>query len=144
MDTFTPVSALVGGALIGLAASLAMLFHGKVAGISGLVANVIDPGAQKGGFAPWFLAGLALAGVVARVVRPAALPGGALAPSTLAGAAVAGLLVGVGTRIGSGCTSGHGVCGLSRLSVRSLVATVTFIATGTAAVAALRALGALS
>jgi uncharacterized membrane protein YedE/YeeE len=144
MDTFTPASALIGGSLIGLAASLAMLLHGKVAGISGLVRNVLDRRTHDGGFAPWFLAGLAVAGLLARVLRSPTLPHIPIDATTLAAAAVGGLLVGVGTRLGSGCTSGHGVCGLSRLSVRSLVATLTFIGTGMAAVAALRALGSLS
>jgi uncharacterized membrane protein YedE/YeeE len=85
-----------------------------------------------------------VAGLLARVLRSPTLPHIPIDATTLAAAAVGGLLVGVGTRLGSGCTSGHGVCGLSRLSVRSLVATLTFIGTGMAAVAALRALGSLS
>jgi uncharacterized membrane protein YedE/YeeE len=146
MQNFTPISALLGGALIGLAASLAALFHGRIAGVSGIVADVVDRGAEDRGFGAWFLGGLLLAGVLARFAWPHALPSasasgsGGLGPPSLVAGAAAGLLVGIGTRVGSGCTSGHGVCGLSRLSVRSLVATITFIATGVAVVAALHAL----
>jgi hypothetical protein len=142
MDNFTPVSALIGGALIGLSASLLMLFHGRIAGISSLVAEVALPSASpRAGdrsVALYFLGGLLLAGVIARFAHASSLP--ASTPSLAVGA-VAGLLVGFGTRLGSGCTSGHGVCGLSRLSTRSLVATLTFIAAGMATVTAVRVLG---
>jgi uncharacterized membrane protein YedE/YeeE len=141
MQTFTPFSALAGGALIGLAASMLMLSHGRVAGVSGLFAAAVDPRAQDRGPALWFLGGLILAGAAARFVLPSALPD---ALPGLAVASTAGLLVGFGTRLGNGCTSGHGVCGLSRLSKRSLVATLTFMAVGVLTVAALRALGGLS
>lgn len=146
MEHFTPLSALAGGALIGLSASLLMLFNGRVAGISGIFAGLFNPRAFRDGAGPqtpgdrsfrlYFIAGLLLAGVAARLVAPAALPAGT--PSLACGAA-AGLLVGFGTRLGSGCTSGHGVCGLSRLSWRSLVATMTFMATAMLTVALLRA-----
>lgn len=143
MENFTPISALIGGGLIGLAASLLMLSHGRVAGISGIFASVFDtraPGEDRW-FHLLFLAGLLAAGVIARLVYPAAVP--VQTPSLVVGGA-AGLLVGFGTRLGSGCTSGHGVCGLSRLSVRSLVATLTFIGTGMLTVAIVRALRGLS
>ncbi|MEP7125880.1 MAG: YeeE/YedE thiosulfate transporter family protein [Byssovorax sp.] len=140
MDSFTPVSALIGGALIGLSASLFTLFHGKIAGISGIFADLVSPGRRSfdRSIGLYFLGGLLLAGGIARFVHPSALP--STTPSLAVGA-VAGLLVGFGTRLGSGCTSGHGVCGLSRLSTRSLVATLTFIAAGMATVAAVRVLG---
>lgn len=138
MESFTPVSALVGGALIGLSASLLMLFHGKVAGISGIFGNVVSPRTDDRSVGLYFLGGLVIAGVIARLVHPSSLPS---ATPSLAVGAVAGLLVGFGTQLGSGCTSGHGVCGLSRLSKRSLVATVTFIAAGMVTVAVVRALG---
>ena len=141
MQNFTPLSALVGGALIGLSASLVMLSHGRVAGISGIFAGVFDARADDKSFRLYFLGGLVLAGVLARLVYPSALPSGT--PSLVVGG-VAGLLVGFGTRRGSGCTSGHGVCGLSRLSTRSLAATLTFIATGILTVAVLRVLGGAS
>jgi uncharacterized protein len=137
VQSFTPVSALLGGALIGLSASLLMLFHGQIAGISGIFAGVLDRREGDASFRWYFLAGLLLAGALARFVYPSALPSGT---SSLAVGGVAGLLVGFGTRLGSGCTSGHGVCGLSRLSKRSLAATLTFIATGMVTVVVLRAL----
>ena len=137
MEHFTPVTALAGGALIGLSASLLMLFHGRVAGISGIFAGIFDPWTEDRSFRLYFIAGLLLAGVGARLVYPSTLPAGT---PGLAVGAVAGLLVGFGTRLGSGCTSGHGVCGLSRLSLRSLVATLTFMATAMLTVTLLRAL----
>jgi uncharacterized membrane protein YedE/YeeE len=141
MHDFTPFSALAGGSLIGLAASVYMLSHGRVAGISGIFAGAFDARAEGRSVGPWFLAGLLFAGVLARVVYRAALPSST--PGLVLGG-IAGLLVGFGTRLGSGCTSGHGVCGLSRFSKRSLVATITFMATGVGTVCVLRALGALS
>jgi uncharacterized membrane protein YedE/YeeE len=138
MTSFTPFTALAGGALIGLAASMLLLSHGQVAGISGLFASTVDPRGKGRSVAAWFVGGLLLAGVAARFLRPSALPA---ATYSLAMAGVAGLLVGVGTRLGSGCTSGHGVCGMSRLSKRSIVATLTFMATGVLTVVVLRALG---
>ncbi len=137
MEHFTPGSALLGGALIGLGASLLMLSHGRIAGISGIFSGALDPRAEDKGFRLSFLAGLVLAGVLARLLHAPALP--SATPSLLVGG-VAGLLVGYGTRLGSGCTSGHGVCGLSRLSLRSLVATLTFIATGVLTATVLRVL----
>ena len=138
MESFTPISALIGGALIGLSASVLMLLHGKIAGISGLLGDVVRPRGEDNHVGLYFLGGLLLAGVIARLVHPASLP---TATPSLAVGAVAGLLVGFGTRLGSGCTSGHGVCGLSRLSKRSFVATLTFIAVGMLTVGVVRALG---
>lgn len=138
MESFTPISALIGGALIGLSASVLMLLHGRVAGVSGLLGEVVNPQNEDRSVGLYFLGGLLLAGVTARLVHPASLP---TATPSLAVGAVAGLLVGFGTRLGSGCTSGHGVCGLSRLSKRSFVATLTFIAMGMLTVGVVRALG---
>jgi len=135
---FDPVPALVGGALIGTAASLLLLTHGRVAGISGIVSAVISPTSPDRGYRLAFLVGLLLAGAGAALLVPAVLP--ALEPS-IAVPIVAGLLVGFGTRLGNGCTSGHGVCGISRGSVRGLIATVTFIATGALTVLLVRVLG---
>lgn len=118
--------ALAGGVLIGLAAALLMIVQGRIAGVSGIVGSIVERRADAG----WriaFLAGLALAGVGAMVLAPSTV---GASPRTLPLVAIAGLLVGIGTRMGGGCTSGHGVCGLGRLSTRSLVAVVTFIATG--------------
>ena len=144
MEHFTPLSSLLGGSLIGLSASLLMLAHGRVAGISGIFAGALGPARPDDdarSFRLWFLAGLLLAGIAARLAHSSTLP--AATPSLVVGA-LAGLLVGAGTRLGSGCTSGHGVCGLSRLSKRSLVATLTFMATAMLTVAVLRALGVAS
>ena len=124
---FTPWASLAGGALIGLAAAMLVLFNGRVAGISGILGGLLVP--RRGEIA-WrfaFVAGLLLA--------PAAMVlfGKPPAPRIDAGfglLAIAGLLVGVGTSYGSGCTSGHGVCGISRLSPRSLVATAAFMGAG--------------
>ena len=124
---FTPWASLAGGALIGLAAAMLLLLSGRVAGISGIVGGLLPP--HRGDIA-WrvaFVAGLLAAPAIA------ALAGWRVIPRIDAGfvtLALAGVLVGVGTSYGSGCTSGHGVCGLSRLSPRSLVATVAFMAAG--------------
>lgn len=133
---------LGGGALIGMSASLMLVLAGRVTGISGMLNALMAP--AEHGERRWrilFLVGLVAGGVVASAFVPGAFTG---AMPGLGLAAAAGALVGVGTRIGNGCTSGHGVCGISRLSVRSLVATLTFIATGALAVLALRTFGGLS
>jgi uncharacterized membrane protein YedE/YeeE len=138
MHDFTPWSALAGGALIGLAASLLLLANGRIAGISGILSGML---VRQRGDVAWralFVAGLVIAGLVAQLLSPAQLGS---SPRSLVMLAAAGLLVGVGTRLGNGCTSGHGVCGLSRLSPRSLAATLTFIASGVLAVLATRLLG---
>jgi len=134
-NAITPYASLAGGAVIGLAASLLVLFNGRIAGISGVLGGLLKP---QGGDAGWrlaFIGGLVAAPAVHALV--AAVP----APHFPAGwgaTALAGVLVGVGTRYGSGCTSGHGVCGLSRLSPRSLVATLTFMLAGFATVLVVR------
>lgn len=133
--SFTPWSALAGGALIGLAAALFALLNGRVAGISGLLGSLLQRGAEGRGEKAAFLVGLLLAPLLWGFF--AALPSIHFETGSL-GLVVAGLLVGIGTRYGSGCTSGHGVCGISRLSPRSLVATLCFMATGFATVFVLR------
>lgn len=138
MTEFTPYSALAGGALIGLAASVLLIGYGRIAGVSGIAGNLL---LGKRGDRAWraaFLGGLLLAGIVAARLAPEAM---GASPRGLAVVAGAGLLVGVGTRLGSGCTSGHGVCGLSRLSPRSLVATLAFILSGVITVTLVRWLG---
>ena len=130
---FTPVSALIGGALIGLAATLLYATLGRIAGISGIVNAAVDARADRG----WRIA--FLLGLVA--AASAWLFGAGVAPRAgfpLPWLVAAGLLVGFGTRVGSGCTSGHGICGLSRLSKRSLVAVLVFMAFGFATVYLLR------
>ena len=131
---FTPWTALAGGALIGLAASLLAVMNGRVAGISGLLGSLLERGEGLGEKA-LFLLGVLLAPLLWQLFSH--LPAIEINSDWLA-LSVAGLLVGIGTRYGSGCTSGHGVCGLSRLSPRSLVATLTFMAAGFATVFVLR------
>ncbi len=119
--------ALIGGGLIGLSATLLLLTHGRVAGISGILGTFIRDPAADGGLRGWFLLGLIVAGIVGAIVAPQAI---AESPVSLPLIAVAGLLVGFGTRLGNGCTSGHGICGMSRLSPRSLAAVFTFMTAG--------------
>jgi uncharacterized protein len=132
---FTPWSALAGGVLIGLAASLLLWFNGRVAGISGIVGALLKPTHGDVAWRVAFVAGLVGAPLLYALFT--ALPAPHIEAGTPALIA-AGLLVGVGTRYGSGCTSGHGVCGLSRLSARSAVATAAFMAAGFATVFVLR------
>lgn len=135
--SFTPIASLLGGALIGLSAVLLMWATGRIAGVSGIAARLLPPYEDRefaGRLA--FVAGLIAAPILVRIVT------GSLPMQTIAAGTpvliVAGLLTGFGAVWGSGCTSGHGVCGLSRLSVRSLVATVTFMAAGMATIFVMR------
>ena len=134
-----PVEGFLGGLLIGLAAALMLLGAGRIAGVSGIAARAV--GLTSAGPAramTWaFLIGLPLGAAVIAALAGMEVP--RFGPAWLV--AVAGVLVGFGTRLGSGCTSGHGVCGMSRLSPRSLVATGTFIVSGIATVALVNALG---
>ena len=133
--SFTPWSALIGGAIIGIAAALLALLNGRVAGISGILGGLLGPGTPDFAWRAAFVAGLIVAPIVYALA--ATLPTITIAagyPTLI----VAGLLVGIGTRYGAGCTSGHGVCGLSRLSPRSLVATLAFMAAGFATVFVVR------
>ena len=134
-NAFTPGSALLGGVMIGTAAGLFVLADGRIAGISGLIGSLFRPPSQWVAEKVLFLVGMLLAPLLWRLWAP--LPPLEIEAdwNTLA---LAGLLVGVGTRYGSGCTSGHGVCGLARLSPRSLVATLCFMATGFATVDGMR------
>lgn len=128
MHHFTPLASLLGGVLIGLSASAMLLLDGKIAGISGILAGVLKPVKGDTHWRICFLAGLLAGGLLLRSLLPGAFDFGIIRPFPLL--TLAGLLVGFGTRLGSGCTSGHGICGVSRLSPRSLVATATFIFTG--------------
>lgn len=126
---------LAGGALIGLSASILLVTSGRIAGISGIVGELLEP---KRGEVAWrvaFLAGLLIGALLVAHLVP-----GSVVPRQGAGArmAVGGLLVGIGTQFGNGCTSGHGVCGLSRFSARSLVAVVTFMGTAAGTVFLIR------
>ncbi|MFB0935385.1 MAG: YeeE/YedE family protein [Propionivibrio sp.] len=124
---FTPYAAVSGGVLIGLAAAIFVLFNGRIAGISGIIGGLFRPGTGNLAWQAAFVAGLLLAPWLLHSVAP--LPAARIEAGT-GTLIVAGLLVGIGTRYGSGCTSGHGVCGLSRLSPRSLVATAGFMLAG--------------
>ena len=134
MAPFDPVSALIGGVLIGLAAVLLMLLNGRIAGVSGILGEAL-----AGEGRPWRLA--FLAGLVAAPLLLGAfgdpLPAPRM-PASFTIVVAAGLLVGFGTRLGGGCTSGHGVCGVARLSPRSLLATAIFMATAMMVVAIMR------
>jgi uncharacterized membrane protein YedE/YeeE len=130
-NAFTPWSALAGGALVGIAAAMFALLNGRIAGISGVIGGLLKPAAGDVAWRAAFVIGLIGAPLVYALF--AAVPKPQIA-AEYGALVLAGLLVGIGTRYGSGCTSGHGVCGLSRLSPRSLAATVTFMAAGFATV----------
>jgi uncharacterized membrane protein YedE/YeeE len=124
---FTPWSALAGGAVIGMAIAILVLFNGRIAGISGIAGGVLKMRKNDTGWRIAFISGLVAAPLVWQLflsLPTIRIDGG------YAMMAVAGLIVGIGTRYGSGCTSGHGVCGLSRLSPRSIIATLSFMGTG--------------
>lgn len=150
MDAFTPIPALIGGTLIGLASAVLWLGNGRIAGISGIFGQLLPP-ARAVVWRVVFLAALVLGTLAASYLVPGIGVGGpAGRPAALVAApawtgiptpvwlAAAGLLTGVGTKIGNGCTSGHGVCGLARLSVRSLVAVVVFFGVAIVTVAVTR------
>jgi uncharacterized protein len=138
MTNFAPVSGFAGGAFIGLAAIVLMLTVGRVAGVSGIALNAMNAGDGAGRW--WrlaFILGLPLGAILVTAIglkdwSTVSFP--ATMPTTI----IAGFIVGVGSTFGSGCTSGHGICGLARFSVRSIVATVTFIATAAATVFVIR------
>ena len=134
-NAFTPWTALAGGAIIGLAAAMFVLLNGRIAGVSGVLGGLMRPARRDIAWRVAFIAGLVAAPLLYQLFD--ALPAARIEASN-GMLVLAGLLVGVGTRYGSGCTSGHGVCGISRLSPRSVVATVAFIAAGAATVFVLR------
>jgi uncharacterized membrane protein YedE/YeeE len=135
MHHFTPLSGLFGGALIGLASAVLVLLTGRVAGVSGILGGALTSGADRAWRAA-FIAGLIAAAIIAPLF-------GAPSPARLASSnlvlfALAGLLVGFGSRMGNGCTSGHGACGFARFSTRSIVATIVFMGVAVATVALVR------
>ena len=135
------LNALIGGGLIGVAVSLMLLFNGRVTGISGIINGSLKP--QKGDFL-WrilFILGLFVGGLLLKILRPESFTNTLETEIYLT--VIAGLLVGFGTIMGSGCTSGHGVCGISRFSIRSILATVVFISAGVLAVVLFRKWGVL-
>lgn len=136
MDNFTPFSALAGGSLIGLAAALLLLINGRIAGVSGILGGIAGARAGEAAWRVAFIGGLVLSPVV-YAASGATLPRISIDHS-VGTLIIAGLLVGFGTRLGSGCTSGHGVCGLARGSRRSLIATAVFMGTAILTVFAAR------
>lgn len=134
-----PLDGLIGGLMIGVAAAIMLLGNGRIAGVSGMAARAIG----LGGGAPRSLAIAFVVGLPLGAALATALVGPVVSRFPMGGAtlAVAGLIVGVGTRLGSGCTSGHGVCGMSRLSKRSIAATLTFMSAGFITVAVINAAG---
>lgn len=133
----TVAGPLIGGALIGIASAIMLLFNGRIAGISGIYDGLLKK--PQAGDLDWrvaFLVGLVAGGVILQLAWPTAFPEQHTMP--LPAVAAAGLLVGFGTRLGSGCTSGHGVCGVSRMSPRSITATITFMIFGMVAVGLVR------
>ncbi len=124
MTEFTPLLSLLGGALIGLSAVLLMAFHGRIAGMTGIMAGVLPPWSANWRWSTAFLLGSIVAPLVYR------LAGGVIAfsvPVAAPGLIVGGIAVGIGVTLGAGCPSGHGICGLARFSPRSLVAVITFM-----------------
>jgi uncharacterized protein len=136
MANFTPISAAIGGALIGLAAVLLMLFNGRIAGVSGITDGLFNPRTADRAWRAAFVVGLIAAPLAAALVGHA-IPMPQM-PVNYGLIAVAGLLVGFGTRLGNGCTSGHGICGIARLSPRSITATMVFMIAAIIVVALMR------
>jgi len=143
MENFTPVSATIGGLLIGLSATILLLLQGKIAGVSGIIGGLLPPKSNDSAWRLLFVIGLIIGSGIYPLlggdisgtnINPYALGEGPLVTLLILG----GLLVGFGTQIGSGCTSGHGVCGLGRLSTRSLAATLTFMVIAAATVFVIR------
>ena len=132
MDTFTPIASLLGGLLIGAAAALLILGIGRIAGVSGIAGGLLSPQAGGRSWRGLFLIGLAAGAVVARSLGFGPVPEIEAEWPLLI---LAGLLVGFGTRLGGGCTSGHGICGIARLSPRSIAATIVFMVTAVVTVA---------
>ena len=135
---FTPGLSLVGGILLGLASAAFILINGRILGISGILGGLLSPRVGDIGWRIAFLLGMAASPWVASLIFPEGLIEAPRIEPGYVAIAIAGLLVGFGTRYGSGCTSGHGVCGLSRLSPRSLVSTLTFMGLGFATVYVVR------
>jgi uncharacterized membrane protein YedE/YeeE len=128
VENFTPVSALTGGALIGISATLLLLFNGRMAGISGIMNGVLNSSGSEMSWRLAFLAGLAIGAVLFSLIVPDFIAMRQNYPLGLL--AAGGFLVGFGTRMSNGCTSGHGICGIANLSPRSILATLTFMVGG--------------
>ncbi|MGI9407095.1 MAG: YeeE/YedE family protein [Hyphomicrobiaceae bacterium] len=137
MENFTPISALAGGLLIGVSAAFLLLVSGRLSGISGILQGLLPPFSKDTGLRAAYVAGLVGAPLLISAFAPNLVPAIEFRSSTWLLVA-AGLLVGFGTRLGSGCTSGHGICGLPRLSGRSIVATLVFFSVAALVVFAMR------
>ena len=135
------INAILGGVLIGTSVSLMLLWNGRVTGISGIINGILSPVKGDTLWRLLFILGLIIGGLIMKQLRPEVFTNNLTTESWTTVAA--GLLVGFGTILGSGCTSGHGVCGISRLSVRSIVATITFIIAGVLAVVIFKKMGVL-
>jgi uncharacterized membrane protein YedE/YeeE len=135
---FTPWASLSGGILLGVASALFILLNGRILGISGILGGLLPPKPTDASWRITFLLGLFVSPLVMEALAPAELLHAPRIDASMAMVVIAGLLVGIGTRYGSGCTSGHGVCGLSRLSPRSMAATGLFMAAGFATVFVLK------
>lgn len=136
MEPGSILSPLLGGALIGIAVTMMLLFNGRVTGISGIISSSLAKVRKDGIWRLMFLGGMIVGGALMHILNPDSFIN--LSDRSLAVVAIAGLLVGYGTVMGSGCTSGHGICGMSRFSIRSIVATVTFMFFGFIAVQVMR------
>jgi len=128
---FTPVTSLAGGVLIGIAAAALLLINGRILGVSGILGGIVWPRAGDLGWRLAFVVGIVVSPSALKLVTSATPP---VIDTSIATLVASGLLVGIGTRLGAGCTSGHGICGISRLSPRSLVATAAFMLAGFATV----------
>ncbi|HIB83383.1 MAG TPA: YeeE/YedE family protein [Chromatiaceae bacterium] len=128
MDNFTPIASLIGGILIGLATAGMLIFNGRIAGVSGIFSGVINASKNDTAWRVAFIGGLMGGGLLTMGFYPEAIS--SHIDRSVLSVILAGLLVGIGARLGSGCTSGHGVCGIGRLAPRSLVATAVFMTTG--------------
>ena len=131
MENFTPWTSLAGGALLGLSAALLMLFSGKIAGISGIIGGLLSPKKHESSWRAAFLTGMILSFLI---IAPLGFSLPDISGENILVVSLAGLLVGFGTRLGNGCTSGHGIIGLGRFSKRSIFATITFMASAIAVV----------
>jgi len=138
MENFTPWSALAGGALLGLSAAFLMLFSGKIAGISGTIGSLLSPQKHESSWRAAFLTGMGLA---LFIIEPFGFSLTDVSNENILVVSLAGLLVGFGTRLGNGCTSGHGIIGMGRFSKRSIYATITFMGVAVLTVFIRRLLG---
>lgn len=127
MENFTPIASTLGGVLIGLAVAALYFFNGRILGISNITAELLNPASADKTWRLVFIAGLIAGGFAIMLWQPAAI---GASPASTGLLILAGLCVGYGASLGRGCTSGHGICGISRLSPRSIIATVTFMCTG--------------